>query len=1547
MAWRAAARTQAQPAPAAAAMLPSWMGGAPESAAKALINAVKTSYYVDDRRSAVADLHELAVNDASSHEELGRDGTALLVAVLRTDADEDPDIARHCLETLVELSTGGVSANSAAFIGIEGSVDLLLDLLAQQVTARSQPRPQRPAAAAHRCALVQDFYVRFATCQLLTALHTNEPQEIQNAFKNNTAGVGRLMDAMADSRHKAMIAKEALLLMVLLTQVSVEIKMAVVFDGAFDRTFDIVRKTFDLDPEGGVVVKDCLDLLQNLLRDNPPNQTYFRENGDVARLNQMLRLEPVRAARATSPPALLQNVQLMLEVIMALTSGTVSGTALSVLNQTKLGLEGVLQAVLDLGTADGQAPAIRTAALQCVERLVVDHATNSKLLTDYCRDRSLAVKLTRSLAIEITAAKNDGQPASLSDSVAGSASMDAVMASGLDADAEHAALRLAAADAKVEAEQEVSKGLRSELETAQKAHEAELQRLADERSAQAAAAAAELEQRVSEARQGAEGQQAEQADGDPRRPEIASQLVAAKAEGKELRDQVQAQAAALVEERALRDSAVGELEQRVASLTAAELAALTQAGEGSEGSGAADAAKLQAQHDAQRTDLESQLAAAKEEGERLRANAEANAAVLTEEREATSQAVFDLEQRASSLTAELSESREEAEAYRAEKEAQVAELSHDARRAELEAQLAAAATEGKELRDQVQGQAAALVEERALRDAATSELEQRVASLTAELSALRQVGESNETGTAEALAKLQAQNADLESQLAAAKAEGETLRTNAEANATTLVAERESTSQAVLDLEQRASSLAVERNRRAAELAEAREEAEAYRTEKEAQVAELQQSHELQRTELESRLAAVEASDQQLQDQVQAQAAALAEERALKDSAVGELEQRVVSLNAELAALRQAGDAELSALRQAGESVEAGMADAAKLQAQTDARTTDLESQLAAATAEVETLRANAQANAAALVEERASTSTAVFDLEQRVASLTNELTQTRQEGEVYRAQKETQVAEMQRTHDSQRAELESQLAREMATGTELQDQVQAHNSVLVEERALKAVAVAELEQRVSELEGQLRDAQQQATEKAESPTTRRAGSPQIDNMLLEKSVPLTVLEAERSDLQSLLQAKEAELTDARALRLKEADVADLQRKELEEQITTLSALNEAHAVQLREAQAATAQKSELEQQVAALNAQLSGARETAEAQESAARDAATKSVGLEERISALTAELTAARQAAEPRPATRAAEDVEVHSKLPDSHHDAVQASLIRILWDAIHHHRRLFGVECKNLQTFVKILDRNGNGVISRKELHDTLVRLDIGLVDSQLEKLIGTIDANHDGHIDLVEFANWMGSEGIRGGDKARRAAEKAAEELASERAAHQAQLEEHQTQLRSLQERLDQGGASGAASAELDAARGELDSARGERDDLRAQVQNLETLLGGASVSMSRNTAELQQRVAELTRQLEAATEEVAMVQAAAEQEFAQLASDETDILICLAEVQSEKVHYKGHLRRLQGQFGFELEISDDEPEGDEPGDGAARDIGRALSAAATS
>ena len=70
--------------------------------------------------------------------------------------------------------------------------------------------------------------------------------------------------------------------------------------------------------------------------------------------------------------------------------------------------------------------------------------------------------------------------------------------------------------------------------------------------------------------------------------------------------------------------------------------------------------------------------------------------------------------------------------------------------------------------------------------------------------------------------------------------------------------------------------------------------------------------------------------------------------------------------------------------------------------------------------------------------------------------------------------------------------------------------------------------------------------------------------------------------------------------------------------------------------------------------------------------------------------------------------------------------------------------------------------------------------------------------------------------------------------------------------------------------------------------------RDEVHSLEAKLKNAEKGVERETAELQQCVQELTRQLSAATEEVAMTRADAEKEIAQLAKDETDILIWCAQ-----------------------------------------------------
>jgi hypothetical protein len=84
------------------------------------------------------------------------------------------------------------------------------------------------------------------------------------------------MDAMKENE---VIRNEALLLLVELTKGNEELQKLVAFEGAFERAFSVMREEGGVD--GGIVVQDCLELCNNLLRDNPSNQTLFRENGFV------------------------------------------------------------------------------------------------------------------------------------------------------------------------------------------------------------------------------------------------------------------------------------------------------------------------------------------------------------------------------------------------------------------------------------------------------------------------------------------------------------------------------------------------------------------------------------------------------------------------------------------------------------------------------------------------------------------------------------------------------------------------------------------------------------------------------------------------------------------------------------------------------------------------------------------------------------------------------------------------------------------------------------------------------------------------------------------------------------------------------------------------------------------------------------------------------------------------------------------------------------------------------------------------------------------
>ncbi|KAF6152365.1 hypothetical protein GIB67_006019 [Kingdonia uniflora] len=209
----------------------------------------------------MTELQSVVAESRSAQLAFGAMGFPVLMSVLKEECD-DVEMVRGALETLVSALTPIDYAregpnnvvqptlmNSDLLSREAESISLLLSLLAEE-----------------------DFYVRYYTLQVLTALLTHSPNRLQEAILSTPRGITRLMDMLMD---REVIRNEALLLLTFLTREAEEIQKIVVFEGAFEKIFSIIKE--EGGSEGGVVVQDCLELLNNLLRKSSSNQILLRE----------------------------------------------------------------------------------------------------------------------------------------------------------------------------------------------------------------------------------------------------------------------------------------------------------------------------------------------------------------------------------------------------------------------------------------------------------------------------------------------------------------------------------------------------------------------------------------------------------------------------------------------------------------------------------------------------------------------------------------------------------------------------------------------------------------------------------------------------------------------------------------------------------------------------------------------------------------------------------------------------------------------------------------------------------------------------------------------------------------------------------------------------------------------------------------------------------------------------------------------------------------------------------------------------------------------
>ncbi|GMQ05521.1 hypothetical protein CsSME_00050513 [Camellia sinensis var. sinensis] len=332
-----------------------------DSYVERLLDRISNGVLSEDRRTAIAELQSVVAESRAAQLDFGAMGFPVLLSVLKEERD-DVEMVRGALETLVSALTpidhakGSKNEVQPALMNTDllsreaESISLLLSLLSEE-----------------------DFYIRYYTLQLLTALLTNSPNRLQEAILTIPRGITRLMDMLMD---REVIRNEALLLLTYLTREAEEIQKIVVFEGAFEKIFSIVKE--EGGSEGGVVVQDCLELLNNLIHDNVSNQVLLRETMGFDPLLSILKL---RGNSYSFTQQKTINLLSALETISLLIRGGPEADpgkdTNRLTNKTVLVQRKILDHLLMLGVESQWAPVpVRCTALRCIGNLIVSHPKN-------------------------------------------------------------------------------------------------------------------------------------------------------------------------------------------------------------------------------------------------------------------------------------------------------------------------------------------------------------------------------------------------------------------------------------------------------------------------------------------------------------------------------------------------------------------------------------------------------------------------------------------------------------------------------------------------------------------------------------------------------------------------------------------------------------------------------------------------------------------------------------------------------------------------------------------------------------------------------------------------------------------------------------------------------------------------------------------------------------------------------------------------------------------------------------------------------------------
>ncbi|XP_077332673.1 general vesicular transport factor p115 isoform X4 [Lithobates pipiens] len=265
-----------------------------------LCDRVASSTLLEDRRDAVRALKSLS---KKYRLEVGTQAMDHLLNVLQTDRS-DSEIIGYALDTLYNIVSNDTEE-------AEENQQVQTDDLGVQFTEMFMK--QETITLLLSVLEEFDFHVRWPGVKLLTTLLKQQGPQVQQIVLVCPMGVSRLMDLLDDSRE--VIRNDGLLLLQQLTKGNAAIQKIVAFENAFERLLDIITEEGNSD--GGIVVEDCLILLQNLLKYNNSNQNFFKEGSYIQRMKPWFEVGDDNSGWSAQK---VTNLHLMLQLVRVLVS---------------------------------------------------------------------------------------------------------------------------------------------------------------------------------------------------------------------------------------------------------------------------------------------------------------------------------------------------------------------------------------------------------------------------------------------------------------------------------------------------------------------------------------------------------------------------------------------------------------------------------------------------------------------------------------------------------------------------------------------------------------------------------------------------------------------------------------------------------------------------------------------------------------------------------------------------------------------------------------------------------------------------------------------------------------------------------------------------------------------------------------------------------------------------------------------------------------------------------------------------------------------------